>query len=294
MRVTDSSSYDLARQTVADARSRVADAQRQASSGLRVEKPSDDPLSAAQAKRASARETRAESHERVAGYAAVAFEVMDSALTHVADILQRVRELAIQAANETIGPEERAAAAAEVGSLKDQLLALANTEVDGRYVFAGRANAGVPFDDNGAYQGDSEVKEIEVAPGVRAEEGLPGDRIFGTAGGGIDVFASLDSLQSSLASNDTAGIQAGIGLVATSHDQVVTARSLVGVQSERVQVARSVAEQTKLEATGQRSNAVEADVFESFMGLARAQQQLQAAVQVAAQLPMPGLATTPR
>lgn len=294
MRVTDSSTFDLARQTVADARTRVADAQRQASTGLRVEKPSDDPLAAAQAKRASAKEVRAESHQRVTSYAGMALEVMDSALSHVADLLQRVRELAIQAANDTIGPDQRAAAAAEVGTIKDQILAIANTEVDGRYVFAGRANSGAPYDANGTYQGDPEGKEVEVAPGVRAEEGMPGNRIFGSAGGGIDIFAALDSLQTALAANDRAGMQAGLGSIATSHDQVVNARALVGVQAERMEVARSVAERAQFEAIDHRSKAVEADVFDSFVGLARAQQQLQAAVQVAAQLPMPGLVGGPR
>jgi len=53
--------------------------------------------------------------------------------------------LALRGANDTLGPEQRAILANEVGGLFHQAIALGNSDVNGRYLFAGQANDQPPF-----------------------------------------------------------------------------------------------------------------------------------------------------
>ncbi len=61
-------------------------------------------------------------------------------------ILVRARELATQGANETLGVDQRATLATEVFELRDAFVTLANTRLQGRYIYGGADDDDPPFD----------------------------------------------------------------------------------------------------------------------------------------------------
>lgn len=63
--------------------------------------------------------------------------------------MSKVRELAVEAQNDTNGEPERQAIGVEVKQLKEQLLNIANTQVNGRYIFNGTNSDKPPVTDNG-------------------------------------------------------------------------------------------------------------------------------------------------
>ena len=137
MRVTDSSSFNGVQKSLLRARKDVAIAQEQAGSGMRVSKPSDDPVAAAAARRENSRKALADSGVKNTELAQMQLEGADQALGDVFEGLTRARELAVEQASDTAGPESRRAAAIEVRKIREQMVALGNTNVAGRYVFAG-------------------------------------------------------------------------------------------------------------------------------------------------------------
>jgi len=66
----------------------------------------------------------------------------ENALTQMQDLALRAKTLAIQQANATINTENRASAAEEARHLWEQAIFLANSQVMGKYVFAGYRTAG--------------------------------------------------------------------------------------------------------------------------------------------------------
>src|SRR5699024_3150032 len=62
----------------------------------------------------------------------------DDALDKATKAMQRIEELAVQAANDTYDKDEREAIAKEVEQLQRQLVEIANTNVNGKYIFNGR------------------------------------------------------------------------------------------------------------------------------------------------------------
>jgi flagellar hook-associated protein 3 FlgL len=83
------------------------------------------------------------------------------------NVLQRVRELTIQANNATQGSETRAAIADEISNLADELLQLANSKSpSGEYIFSGynsRTPAFAKSDAGFVYQGDQGQRLLQVS-----------------------------------------------------------------------------------------------------------------------------------
>lgn len=289
MRVTDSMLSELTRTGLAAARERASEAQRVASSGLRVEKPSDDPTAAAVGRRKQNEIERIDALLKTADVGAFALTVVDDTFAHMSELSARAKELAVQAANDTLSAADRAGIATEISSLREAMLAAANTRVDGKYVLGGLREDAPPFDATGAFTGDRSVREVEVAPGVRVATSVPAGEVLAPASG-VDVLAALGRLETSLRANDVVGIRTGIDEIGSAEEQILSARSQVGASTQRLDQARALAIRLRDGADESRAGAVEADAFDALSELARAQSVLEQAVAIAAKLPIAGLA----
>ena len=289
MRVTDSMIAELNRSAVAAARERTVRAQGVASTGMRVAKPSDDPRAAAFARRKLNDEARIDAMLKTANTGAFALQVVDDSLVHMGEMLDRAQELAIQAANATTSAADRVSLGNEVAALRTSILGAANARADGKYILGGLREDAPPFDATGAFVGDRQVRQVELAPGVRVDASVSGGEVLAPAGG-LDVLAALDRLGVALAGNDLVGIHAGIDDTEAARDQVVRARSAIGLSVQSFDQASALGTRMRDRAREVRSAAVEADAYDSISELTQAQSALERAVAIASRLPLPGLA----
>jgi len=165
--------------------------QAQVSSGLRVQKPSDDPLAAAQAERARSQAAQAQQQQRAAQMATGLLSAADSALSNGVDALQGARDLLVSAGNASYGPQDRQALALQLQGLRDTLLQVANSsDGAGGHVFAGQGSAGVPVTGNAApaFAGESGVQGI--GDGGRLAATVDGQATFIAVPQGNGVFVT--------------------------------------------------------------------------------------------------------
>lgn len=117
----------------------------------------------------------------------------EDALAEGTSVLQRVRELAIQANSAGQSDSSRAVIARELHSLREQLLAIANRDDgQGRYLFAGSADAQAPFSWSGSavsYSGDQQVRTTQIGNTRRIDEGDAGSTVFQNLKSGNGRFA---------------------------------------------------------------------------------------------------------
>jgi flagellar hook-associated protein 3 FlgL len=287
MRVSDSMFYNNMKRNVGLRQADYQTAQSRAASGHRVEQPSDDPFAFAQARSETANHARAEGYERTLGMAKPPLQAADSALYEVDKIMVHIRDIAIQGANDVLSVADRQTLSQELSSLRDQLVTLGNSQSGERFIFAGYKDAVAPFDAAGVYTGDTSVQEVEVARGVNLPLGLNGEQIFGTAGN--DIFSTITNLQTALASNVGTNIGDLIPEVDTRLELVRTAHSQIGVYLNAADVSESVAIRNQDLALTARSKLIDNDAADAYTDLVRAQNALAAAIEIASQLPPPGL-----
>jgi flagellar hook-associated protein 3 FlgL len=186
---------------------------RQISVGERFTTPSEDPIAANRASLVERLQGRLEADQRSIDRANARLSLAESAVVTAGEALMRARELALSAANGTLGPEDRQVIAREVQLLQDQLLGSANAQDEsGRHLFAGSRSASPAY----ALQPDGTIswEGIDAGAGAEAagfERTAPpnGPLLFGE--GANSAFAALATLATALAEPDPELRDAGFG-----------------------------------------------------------------------------------
>lgn len=117
----------------------------------------------------------------------------ENAMVSATEVLNRVRELALQANNATTSADARLSIAQEMQSKIGDLLAIANSsDGEGRYLFAGTADAAAPFSLNAvgaSYSGNTSVRLVDIGPERSVALGDAGDAVFQNLFTGNGTFA---------------------------------------------------------------------------------------------------------
>jgi flagellar hook-associated protein 3 FlgL len=283
MRIADTTRFRNIQDQVTRATASHAEAARQASSGMRVGAPSDDPVAAAQALRVNHSLARTEGFRNTIGSLKGDVELAESVLAGAEDIMQRLHDIALGAGSGTLDPKEQAALSTEVGQLKDQLLSFANQKGSMGYLFAGTKSGTPPFSTAGAFVGDDLDRTAEVGHGVVMTVSTSGAKAF-TAAGGRDIFADIDTLKNALTSGDQSVIRTSLGQMDSGRTQILTARADAGIKVARLNTADATHEQASVTLAMQRHGLVEIDPADAYSSLAQKQAQLEAAVAVSKNL----------
>ncbi len=157
--------------------------QEQISSGNRILTPADDPV-------ASVRLLQLEQQQAVLGQykenltaAKNSLAQEETTITSVVNVLQSVRELAVQAGGGALSAEDRKSLAKELGEREGELLNLMNSRnARGEYLFSGFLGKTEPFQRNPdgtySYQGDEGQRTLQVAGSSNVAINDNGKRLF--------------------------------------------------------------------------------------------------------------------
>ncbi|MBD1401253.1 flagellar hook-associated protein FlgL [Pelovirga terrestris] len=157
---------------------RLSTLQLQAATGKKLNRPSDDPtaispvLSARTQIQASDRyiETIATGLDRINN--------MDGYLDGIGNTMIRLKEIAIAAVNGAVSDQDLQTYAEEVKQLRQSLIADANAQVDGKYLFAGFSEKTEPFSLNPDYPGNPDYPAAGVAQSVAVAPPLSGPAVL--------------------------------------------------------------------------------------------------------------------
>lgn len=186
--------------------SELSSLQTKMASQSKIKELRDDPLAAAHAVRYESFLARLSRFEDNALYARDHFKVTDGYLRQAQDVMQRIRELAVQGANGTYAPDDLRYMGVEVNELLKELIQVANSiGPDGKHLFAGdkaftepfRAvqgsvpGAGTEVTARVEYLGSGAARLAEVDEGAYAELDLGGGEAFWAEK--MQVFSSFDA-----------------------------------------------------------------------------------------------------
>ncbi len=189
------SSSQISRQNlnaILDMQSKVADLNLKMASGKRLVKPSDDPTGAVRVLNLSSEIARTDQFKLNIDSARTQISQEESILAQQGNTLQRIRELVVQANNDTLNDSNREAIATEIESLRDQILSLANTkDALGEFIFAGYQVTNEPFTRvNGQieYNGDQGQRFVQIGSGTQIAMRDNGYDVFQNIKTGNGIF----------------------------------------------------------------------------------------------------------
>ncbi|ECL3162643.1 flagellar hook-associated protein FlgL [Campylobacter jejuni] len=105
------------------------------------------------------------------------------ALQDMVKLLEDFKVKVTQAASDSNSQTSREAIAKELERIKESIVQLANTSVNGQYLFAGSQVANKPFDSNGNYYGDKNNINVVTGAGTESPYNIPGWGLFFKADG---------------------------------------------------------------------------------------------------------------
>ncbi|WP_279041192.1 flagellar hook-associated protein FlgL [Campylobacter helveticus] len=105
------------------------------------------------------------------------------ALQDMVKLLENFKVKVTQAASDSNSQTSREAIAKELEKIKEQIVQLANTSINGQYLFAGAQLNNKPFDSKGNYFGDKNNVNVVTGAGTESPYNIPGFDLFFKADG---------------------------------------------------------------------------------------------------------------
>lgn len=262
--------------------------QTQIQTGKSFQYASDAPVSAAKSIRYKSKIAQLEQNEKNIEDANELMKVTESALNSYNDILQRISELAVDAANGTRGDEEREAIATEINQLKSEIVSIANTKYNGRYIFSGFETEKTLLNDDGTYNMDvittglgKEAINYSIGFGSSIQVNTLGPDVFGgegEEGEKAGVINNIDNLINAMKNGDSHEIRkAGAAL---EDDLQICLDSLadIGAKMNRLELTKNRVANSLTNITESLSLNEDADYAEAATNLANSKTIYEAAL----------------
>ncbi|WP_107947424.1 flagellar hook-associated protein FlgL [Lysinibacillus parviboronicapiens] len=249
MRVTQSMLSNNMLRNLSNSYGKMSKLQDQINSGSKITRPSDDPVIAVKGMGYRRDLAKVEQYTRNMITANSWLDSTDESLNQAGEQMKRVRELVIQAANDTNTPEEREKIKMEIDQIRQQLQDVANTNVGGSYLFSG-TNTNQPLftlasggskEINPALNGANNSVNIEIYDGIQLQVNTPGKDLFK---GIDDMMGKISDLlgDPTKTGSDIGDLLGGVTSTSTSdditamHNKILEAQADVGARQNRVEM----------------------------------------------------------
>ncbi|MBP2109961.1 flagellar hook-associated protein FlgL [Paenibacillus silagei] len=220
--------------------------QLQLASGRKINKPSDDPVGITYSLRYRAELSSNEQYTKNVDSALSWLDYNDTVLGQAGDVIQRLRDLTVQASTGSNPQSALDSINEEVMQLKEQLVDIANSKLNGKYIFNGEQYTTKPYDfakgADGTYDTSQEVitdaGQIQyiVGEGVQMPINLTGNSVFGNTGESDNIFSLINNLSSALKAGNITGISSQLDKIDTRTETILSARSEIGAKTNRVEL----------------------------------------------------------
>jgi flagellar hook-associated protein 3 FlgL len=266
-------------------------------SGSKISRPSDDPVVAVKGMGYRIDLDKNQQYQRNLREANTWLDTTDEALDQVGTALKRVKELIVQAANDTNTAEDREKINAEMQQIKEQLRDIANTKVGENYIFSGtHTNEPLYIDKTGPQNpnvtpvGAQKSIEINVFDGISMNINTKGTELFGKIDGFMEHVTTL--FQSGATATE---IGNALGLETTSggntipgldgiYGDTLSVRADVGARQNRIELMENRLSIQEVNVTKQLSANEDTDYAKTITDMVTQESIHQAALSVGAKI----------
>lgn len=275
MRIADATSYRNLVERLHMLNERLEQASREVSTGKRLTRPQDAPAESAEVVRLAAELDGIDQYRANADDSGFFLHVAESTLNSLHEILTTIFTRGSAAANSFQDASVRRTLAGEIRSLRDEIFSLANTQVRGRYLFAGSRVTSPAFAIDGdtvTYLGDEVVNSVKIAGGLEVVQNIPGSTAFGAA------FSDIEQLLAAVESGDPAVIRSALDRFDVTLSSLGRVRTSLGVELAKLEDSAIMLQAQETQIAARRAHVEDADLAAAITRLNQTQTALQAAL----------------
>ena len=269
MRVASKTIYDMIKCNLANITEELNKANKVVATQKRIIDLSDDPVGLTQVLNIKSSLSNIEQWGRNISMGKSWLTATENALSRVQNLISDAKALCVQMASANTGAAQRASAAETVQNTLEEIVSLSNTEVNGRYIFAGSKTDTAPFSTGGTYNGDNNAFTVKIGRDAALEVGSDGEAVFQPSGAGAndDIFQTLSDLKTALENNNVSGIQTVMSKLDAHFDHISNKISDVGSKMVRMEIKENMFQDLKITNTDRLSKIEDADITEAIIEL---------------------------
>lgn len=185
MRVTTLQTTNMMLDYITGTQSKYYDLAEQASSGVKISKPSDDPVAAKAVIATNSKLSSLQGYLSNMKTAQSELDTLDSTLDSVTNSIGNASDYATQAANGTYNTSDYATIKSQIDSIMETVVNSANTQFNGKYIFSGTATSAETYtidSTTGAvtFNGNTGTRTTAISDGVSTNINTDGSSVFGS------------------------------------------------------------------------------------------------------------------
>ena len=268
MRVSTQALYRGIEQRLLTLADQLNRSQEKVATGRNMNRPSDNPVGLVSSLGLRNSLSRLEQYQRNMDMGKIWLDLSSTAIEQAGKVAQQAQAIALNLQDGTQSAEMRSTLANAVGLLLDQAVSLGNTQLAGKYIFAGYNTNTQPFtkaqiggSDVVQYNGDSHDFQIQVGPQESLEIGKNGQGLF------IDsnFFDSLIRLKEAIENNDPAAMQQEATRLQGVEDFFSAQVSDIGIRQSRILEKQDILKGLKLNFQNQIDDLENADMVQAIL-----------------------------
>lgn len=251
------------------------DTQLQLSTGRKINKPSDDPVGITYSLRYRAELSSNEQYKKNVDSSLSWLDFNDTVLGQAGDVIQRLRDLTVQASTGSNPQTALDSINQEVMQLKEQLVDISNSQLNGKFIFNGEQYNTKPYDFAKGADGTYDVSkpittdtgqiQFIVGEGVQMPINLTGNDVFGRTGDTDNIFNIINNISEGLKSGNITAVSNQLNNIDTRVETILSARSEVGAKTNRIELMQDRLSDLNTNLTDLQAKTEDADYEEIIM-----------------------------
>ena len=238
---------------VSNLQNQLTQVQRELSSGYKVQDASDAPAQTPELVNLAASLASTQTYQTTLTRVRAEAQTADQTLGSAISLVQSAQTLASEGASSTVSAATRQSLAQQVQGIQQQIVSLANTTVEGRYIFGGDQDQSPPYRfDASSLAGATGLtnaaatRVITNPQGETVYQALTAQQIFAPADGAgnpVDgnTFSALQHLVTALNANDTAEIVSAAASLSTASGFLNQQQAWYGNAEQRISSEQDLA-----------------------------------------------------
>lgn len=262
----------------------------QASTGRKLNTPSDDPVGATYALRYRAEISSTAQYDSNVSTSLSWLDYTDSVMGQAGEVMTKLKELTVQGSSETMSDTDLQAIKKEMEELKEQLVSIGNSEITGKYVFNGQQYDNKPYaltDTVTSYDQistDNGSVSYMISEGVNVPINVSGNDFFGSSTDEDNIFKVLDTMLTALDAGDSAAFAGQLNNLESRTETMLTGRAQIGARTNRVELVQARLSERSSNLTEMQSAVEDAEIDEVLIQATQAQTIYQAALKSSASI----------
>lgn len=294
IRVTQSMMHSQLLSNITSNLKRLSKDQNTASTGKKINTPSDDPVGVTYALRYRSELSMNEQYQKNVDMAKSYLDHTDTVMGQIGDLLQRAKELTVQGINGTNPQTALNAIAQEMGQIYEQVVTLGNDKMNGKYIFNGQKTDQQPYSTataGTASQVDPDTQQIkfQFGAGITIPINVTGNEVFGSKSEADNTFAVLKGIQTAFANGQPSQASALMDKLDSRLNKFLDMRAEVGARTNRVDLIDNRLGDLTQNLTALDSKVEDADMAETYTNLQMDQNVYQSSLSVGAKIVQPSL-----